>query len=325
MKSFRPPFWQPGRHWQTILPALLVSKKRVSFKREIWQTPDGDHIAVDLLPEQSNCPMTVLFHGLEGSSASHYAQRVMSHLAKRQANGCVVHFRSCGGLKNRLPRSYHSGDSAEIDWILKRLLAKYKRLRVIGVSLGGNAILKWLGEQGSKALAITERCVTVSAPLDLPKSGHVLSQGFNRVYTRLFMHTLKPKALGLVNRHSIRLNTHKIRQSRTLWEFDNHFTAPLHGFRDADDYWERCNCRPLLPLIQVPTLLINARNDPFLPETALPSSHELSPNITCNFPAQGGHVGFWNSASSENDWLINTIFEFFETAHHASSSSFQGL
>lgn len=322
MNSFRPPFWQPGRHWQTILPALLVSSKRVSFKREIWQTPEGDRIAVDFLPEQSQGPMTVLFHGLEGSSKSHYAQRIMAYLSKHQANGCVIHFRGCGGLTNRLPRSYHSGDSTEIDWILRRLLAKYKRLRVIGVSLGGNALLKWLGEQGSKAIAITECCVAISAPLDLPKTGHILNHGFNRVYTRLFLNTLKPKALTLVAKHHLKLHAKKIALSKSLWDFDNQFTAPLHGFRDADDYWERCNCRPLLPLIQVPTLLINARNDPFLPESALPQAHEISPKVICHFPKHGGHVGFWNGSSSpDKDWLISNIFQFLETQAHGSAAS----
>lgn len=295
---------------------------KVAYRREQWETPDGDFIELDWLqPERtrgepaSHQPLVVLFHGLEGSSRSHYALRMMAALRHHGWHGVVVHFRGCGGSPNRLPRGYHCGDSMEIDWILRRLRTQHPgQLHAVGVSLGGNALLKWLGEQGPAASEVLNKAIAVSAPVSLPTTGHVLGHGFNRLYAWLFLNSLRPKALAMIAQHRLPFDAHAIRKVRNLWHYDDLFTAPLHGFKDADDYWQQANSRPYLKHIIVPTLLLNARNDPFLPERDLPSADEVAPAVVRDFPSQGGHVGFAGSFISaernRQDWLAQRILTF---------------
>ena len=286
----------------------------VAYRRETWDTPDGDRIALDWLDADADdtAPLVVLFHGLEGDSRSHYALRLMHSLSQRRWRGVVVHFRGCGGMPNQLPRGYHCGDSAEIDWILRRLKAgNPPPIHAVGVSLGGNALLKWLGEQREAASAVLDRAVAISAPLALPTTGHVLGSGFNKLYARLFLKTLRPKALAMIERHGLPFDREAIAAVDNLWHYDGLFTAPLHGFKDADDYWERSNSRPYLKSIARPTLLINARNDPFLPAEDLPGPDEVAPQVSLEFPAEGGHVGF-ASGKKQPDWLAIRVLCFLQ-------------
>jgi predicted alpha/beta-fold hydrolase len=260
-------------------------------------------------------PLVVLFHGLEGGSRSHYARALMHAAAACGWRGVVMHFRGCGGEANRLPRAYHSGDSAEIDWILKRLATEHPGARIFaaGVSLGGNALLKWLGESGEEACAIVCKAATVSAPVDLTAAGDALGRGFNRAYSHHFLVTMKRKALDKLARFPGLYDAARVRSAWTLRNFDDLVTAPLHGFRDADDYWTRASSKPLLRNIAVPTLMIHARNDPFLPENALPQPHELSRHVELEISATGGHVGFVSGAFPGNlAWLPRRVFEFFD-------------
>lgn len=324
MNPYRPPRWLPGRHLQTIYPAAWMRMPHIDYRREQWQTPDGDLIELDwLLPEPDSAesaadrPLLVLFHGLEGNSQSHYALRLMVAARAQDWRGVVVHFRGCGGTPNLLPRGYHCGDSEEIDWILRRLRAGHDTpIYAVGVSLGGNALLKWLGEQKEQAATVVHKAVAVSAPVALPATGHVLGHGFNRFYAWLFLRSLRPKALAMIARHGLPFDAEAIRRVRNLWHYDGLFTAPLHGFRDADDYWRQANSRPHLVHIAVPTLLLNARNDPFLPEQDLPHAHEVSPLVVRDFPRQGGHVGFtgrWHGAAkNRQDWLAQRILHFLQ-------------
>jgi len=309
---YRPPFWLVGRHLQTILPALLWPLPEVQYCRTTWDTPDGDFIELDWLEGNQQQPLVILFHGLEGSSNSHYALRIMAGLQKIGWRGVVVHFRGCGGKPNLKPRSYHSGDSAEIDWILKRLRAEHQgKIYAVGVSLGGNALLKWLGEEQDSAADTIDKAVAVSAPLALPTTGHVLGSGFNLIYTWLFLKTLRPKALAMIAKYQLAIQPEAITSAKTLWKYDDVFTAPLHGFQGVEDYWEKSNSRPLLKHIRLPTLLINARNDPFLPEKDLPLAEELPANVMLDFPEHGGHVGFASHfGHSEQDWLPSRILRF---------------
>ncbi len=318
---YHAPPWLPGGHLQTLYPALLAPCPQPRFRRERWPTPDGDFIDLDwtepqdrgLRVEMPEQPLLVLFHGLEGSSKSHYARALMFAAAQRGWQGVVVHFRGCSGEPNRLPRAYHSGDSAEIDWILRRLHALHPDapLHAAGVSLGGNALLKWLGEQGAAAQSVVERAVAISAPVDLVAAGAALERGLNMIYTRNFLATLKPKSLAKLARHPGLFDGHRVRAARTLREFDDLFTAPLHGFRDVDDYWTRASSKPWLAHITVPTLLLNARNDPFLPDAALPLIGEISAAVTAAFPDQGGHAGFLHgSFPGALDWLPHTALDF---------------
>lgn len=320
MEQYRAPLWLPGGHLQTIYPAMLLPRPAVPYRRERWETPDGDFIDLDRVgePDQrssvAEAPLVVLFHGLEGCSNSHYALALMRAVIARRWRGVVVHFRGCSGEPNRLPRAYHSGDTGEVDWILQRLQNERigGPLYAAGVSLGGNVLLKWLGEQAAAARRLVTRACAVSAPVDLMSAGEALGRGFNLFYARHFLATLKRKSARMLASHPGLFDPQRVRAARTLREFDDVVTAPLHGFRDTDDYWTRASSKPLLSRIEVPTLMVNARNDPFLPQHALPRAHELSPQVTADFPDAGGHAGFVSGRfPGRLDWLPRRMLGFF--------------
>lgn len=322
MSAYRAPWWLPGGHLQTLYAALAVPCPRVDYCRERWNTPDGDFIDLDWVHESRGSsvegrgdePLVVLFHGLEGSSRSHYSLALMAALRERGMRGVAVHFRGCSGEPNRLARAYHSGDAQEIDWILRRLRAQNAAapLYAVGVSLGGNALLKWLGESGDGAARVVHAAAAVSAPLDLMAAGDALGQGFNLVYARSFLATLRPKSLAKLERYPGLYEADAVRASRTLREFDDLVTAPLHGFSNTDDYWTRASSKPGLRNVRVPTLVINARNDPFLPAAALPGPGDVSAAMTLEQPEEGGHVGFVSGAFPGNlGWLARRLLEFF--------------
>ena len=297
MQQYRAPGWLIGGNAQTIWPALF-SKRHIGaapqFRRERWDTPDGDFVDVDWLGENADAPLLVLFHGLEGSSASHYAQ-AFAHWAREHGwRYAVPHFRGCSGEMNRLPRAYHSGDYEEIGWMLGQARAVHRgRIAAVGVSLGGNALMRWAEEAGDSAARTASAVAAVSSPLDLAAGGHAIGSGFNRaVYTPMFLRTMKVKALAKLARHPGLFNREALLAARTLHDFDDIFTAPLHGFRDADDYWRRGSAKPHLARIRIPALVLNARNDPFVPARSLPHAHEVGPHVTLWQPEHGGHVGF---------------------------------
>ena len=255
-----------------------------------------------------------LFHGLEGGSRSHYAAALMAALRNAGWRGVVIHFRGCSGEINRLRRAYHSGDSAEIGWILRRLKQQHTagELFAAGVSLGGNALLKWLGEQRADAAAVIAAAAAISAPVDLTAAGNALDAGLNLIYTRNFLTSMKGKTLAKLERFPDLCDRGFLLRARTLRAFDNIVTAPLHGYRDTDDYWRRASSKPWLVNIVVPTLMINARNDPFLPAHALPLPHEVSSAVSLELPAAGGHAGFVSGAFPGHlDWLPQRILDFF--------------
>ena len=307
------PQWLPGGHAQTIWP-LLIKGSLPRYRRERWDTPDGDFIDLDWISGQAGTPCVVLFHGLEGSSRSHYARRLMHAVEQRGWHGVVVHFRGCSGEANRLPRAYHSGDSQEIDWVLRRLHARgYPALFAAGVSLGGNALLKWLAEQGDLASGIVNAAAAVSAPLDLAAANIALSSGFNLVYAKHFLRTLIPAALAKDRLFPGRIDVGRVKAARTLRDFDDAVTAPLHGFHGADDYYARSSAGPLLGAVQTPTLLLNAANDPFLPQAALPQRSALPAAVIFEVPQHGGHVGFVHGAlPGRIDWLPQRLLAHFD-------------
>jgi predicted alpha/beta-fold hydrolase len=308
-RPFCSPWWLPGGHLQTIVPSLFPPP-RVPLRRERWDTPDGDFIDVDFCGDPGARIQLVLFHGLEGSSDSHYARAIAAHAVKRGWRLAIAHFRGCSGELNRAPRAYHSGDSEEIDWVLKRFDVP---VHAVGVSLGGNALLKWLGERGAEAGTQVRRAAAVSAPIDLAAAGNALDRGLNRlVYTRHFLSTLKPKSLAKLALFPDLYEKEKVRAARSFREFDNHVTAPLHGFRDTDHYWTSASCAPYLEHIRVPTLVLNARNDPFLPEQdLLNATQKAAPCVVLEFPRTGGHAGFICAPlPGRHDWLPRHLFEF---------------
>jgi predicted alpha/beta-fold hydrolase len=323
--SYRAPWWLPGGNLQTLY-AVTLGRRVSAWKRERWETQDGDFIDVDTLPGRVAAPLIALFHGLEGSSRSHYAGALAAEVLRRGWALAVPHFRGCSGEPNRLPRAYHSGDADEIGWILRRLRARTPEapLFAAGVSLGGNALLKWLG-QDADARDIVTAAAAVSAPVDVTAAGDALGRGFNRVYSLAFLATLKEKAEQKIRQFPGIFDGGAMRRARTLRDFDNVVTAPLHGFRDTDDYWARASSKPVLTRIEVPTLLLNARNDPFLPPSVLPLAHEVSLRVRCEFPRTGGHVAFVSGPFPGNlDWLPRRLADFFDDAAHRPHAAAPG-
>ena len=313
--AYHAPYWLAGGHAQTLYP-LLIKAALPTYRRERWETPDGDFIDLDWSDGPLAAPLVVLFHGLEGSSASHYATALMHNVRQHGWCGVVPHFRGCSGEPNRLPRAYHSGDTEEVDWILRRLRACFlqRQIYAAGVSLGGNALLKWLGEQGGAAAAVITAAAAVCAPLDLTACGHQLGRGFNRIYTQNFLRTLKRNAALKLARFPGCVDAKKMFAARSLYAFDDAVTAPLHGFCGVEDYWRRASAKPLLGSIAVPTLLLNARNDPFLPAAALPHLHEVGRAVTLELPLAGGHVGFVSGPlPGRLDWLPQRLLHYFGT------------
>jgi uncharacterized protein len=299
MQGYRAPPWLPGGNVQTIWPALFARRfdgPAPVYQRERWTTPDDDFIDVDWQPgpDAPGSPLLVLFHGLEGSSASHYAQ-AFAHAA-RSRGWCyaVPHFRGCSGELNRGPRAYHSGDFEEIGWILERLRAQHAGpIVAVGVSLGGNALLRWAEEAGDTAARCVRAVCAVSSPIDLAASGAAIGRGFNRqVYTRMFLRSMKPKALRKLAQHPGLFSRERLVAACDLYAFDDVFTAPLHGFKGTDDYWSRGSAKPHLQRIRIPALVLNARNDPFVPARSLPHAAHVGACVTLWQPAHGGHVGF---------------------------------
>lgn len=311
--TYAAPVWLPGGDLQTIW-SVLISTPQVEYRRERWDMPDGDFIDLDWVDGRADAPLVVLFHGLEGDSRSQYALYLMSAIKQRGWRGVVPHFRGCSGEPNRLPRAYHSGDSAEIEAILTYVGAEsgHAPIYAAGVSLGGNALLKWLGERGVAARKWLHAAAAISAPLDLPAAGAALDRGFNRIYTARFLRTLKAKALAKLERYPLLYDRQALREIDTIKAFDTLVTAPLHGYRDADDYWARAASKPGLKYIRIPTLIINARNDPFMPGDVLPGADEVAADVTLDFPAKGGHVGFVTGPfPGGSNWLPRRLLDFF--------------
>jgi len=263
----------------------------------------------------ANAPALLLFHGLEGASHSRYAQAIGQHFRARGWVVVVAHFRGCSGTPNRLARAYHSGDSEDIGFMLNTVRARLPQARwhAVGVSLGGNALLKYLGEQGDAATWLAA-AAAVSAPLDLVAAGENLSRGVNRkVYGRHFLRSMKAKVLEKAQRFPGAIDVMRLAQARSLRDFDDAYTAPMHGFDGVLDYWRRSSCKPWLPAVQVPTLVLNARNDPFLPEAALPGPDDASPALLLHQPATGGHASFvTGSFPGHSGWLPQRLARFFD-------------
>lgn len=310
-EPYQAPAWLPGGDLQTLW-AVVLNKPQVDYRRERWELPDGDFIDLDWVDGPPGAPLLVLFHGLEGSSDSHYARQLMAEARQRGWRGVVPHFRGCSGEPNRLPRAYFAADADEIGYILGRLRGKDAApVRVAAVSLGGNALLKWLEREGEGARTVAERAVVISAPMDLPAAGAAMDQGFTRVYTARFLNTLKAKALAKLDRYPLLYDRQAVAAIDSIRAFDTLVTAPLHGYRDADDYWDKGASKSGLGRIRVDTLLINARNDPFMPGYVLPGRDEVSDQVRLEFPEEGGHVGFVSGPFPGNfRWLRKRVADF---------------
>jgi predicted alpha/beta-fold hydrolase len=318
--GYRAPGWLPGQHAQTIYPFFLP-RPHVPLRRERVESGDGDFWLFDWLdsPISAEAPLVVLFHGLEGGSDSHYVGALFSRLAEIGWRGVVPHFRGCGGEANHLPRAYHSGDHEEIGAMLTAIRARVApgtAIHALGVSLGGSALLNWLGRQGADVTRVLRTAAAVSAPLDLMAAGIAIDHGFNRLYAWHFLVDLKPKALAMAKRFPGLLDPERIRRVRTMWAFDDTVTAPLHGFSGTPDYWTRGSSKPWLAEVALPTLVINARNDPFIPAASLPTVAEVSRAVVLEQPGHGGHAGFPTGPfPGRGGWLPGRLLSFFQEGH----------
>jgi hypothetical protein len=296
---FFPAWWCPGPHLQTIWAGLFRPAPRVPVTRAHWELPDGDFLTADVLAAPPSAPRLIIFHGLESSSTAPAVRHLMHQARRRGWCAIAVNFRGCGGEPNRLRRSYHGGDTADVDWVIERIRADSPStpLFCLGISLGGNVLLKYLGERADAAPPEIRAAAAISAPFDLAASVRALNRGFSRVYQWRLVASLKRKTRMKLERFPDLVDRAALRAARTLGEFDDLVTAPVHGFADAQAYWAASSSAQFLARIRRPTLLINAADDPFLPSDALPwRAAEENPHVTALFPPAGGHVGFLEGA-----------------------------
>jgi len=304
--GFHPAAWLPGPHAQTVWGRLARSRRQVPMRREALTTPDGDELLVDHVDGPGGSPRVIVLHGLEGSSNSVYAQGLLGEIQRRVGRGVAMNFRSWARdpadlarmLPNRRPRMYHSGDTGDLDFLARTLAAREALeaapLFAIGVSLGGNVLLKWLGEQGREAKLAA--AVAISTPFDLAASARYLESTVGRIYTHRFLVTLKSKAEEAVRRFpeaAGRIDLTRTLASRTFREFDDAANAPLHGFAGADDYYRKSSSLGYLGLVARPTLCLSSEDDPFLPSEALARARaSASESVQFLVTSRGGHIGF---------------------------------
>ena len=288
--AFRPAWWLPGAHLQTMWPALAPRRLQLTLQRRRVELPDGDFIDVDWVGERG--PIVVVLHGLGGASDSHYVRGMLSAIARRGWRGALMHFRGCSGEVNRLARGYHAGETGDLDTFIAMLRHNepQTQLAVIGYSLGGNVLLKWLGERGGTAPV--RAAVAVSVPFDLANAAMRVHQGFSRVYELRMLRSLKAVMSLKAAQQPLPWDDRAIAAITSLREFDDRITAPLHGFRDADDYYTRASCKPYLAAVATPSLVIHAADDPFMSPSVVPTVRQLSAAITLELSNHGGHVGF---------------------------------
>ena len=313
--EFTPAWWLQGAHRQTLFPSLCRRRTAPPLVRERIELPDGDFIDLDWT-ERSGDKVVLVLHGLEGSLESHYTGGLLTALAQENYHAGLMYFRNCSEEPNRLARSYHSGETGDLDFVVRHILKKFpgRQLVVIGFSLGGNILLKWLGEQADASPL--HGAVAISVPFDLNSAALNLEKGLSRIYQRHLLIKLRNSVRKKAAHHPPPVPLGRLQELRTFRQFDDRITAPLHGFRDVDDYYTRSSSKQFLKTIRSPTLIIQAKDDPFLPAEALPVESELSPSVTMELSSRGGHVGFVSGANPLNPqyWLEQRILQFLATS-----------
>lgn len=319
--GFRSGWWLPGPHLQTVWGRLARSRRLVEYRREALETPDGDTLFLDHVDGRPGSPRVVLLHGLEGSSFSVYLQGLARLFRNAGWNVTALNFRSCAReladrvtfIPNGRPRLYHSGETTDFDLVARTLAAREPEtaLFAAGVSLGGNVLLKWLGENPDQRLV--RAAATLSVPYDLAAGARYMEKGAGRLYVAGFVRTLTRKAEGLVLRFpeaAARIDLSRMRRARTFFEFDDAGTAPLHGFLGAADYYEKSSSLSFLPRITIPVLCVSAEDDPFVPPSTLSAVSRAAPrNLQTLFVERGGHAGFVGGTSplAAGYWAEETV------------------
>jgi predicted alpha/beta-fold hydrolase len=294
---YRPAWFVPGRHLRTLWGKFVRRRPRIPTAVERWTTPDDDVLLIHRLHGTAERPLLVLLHGLEGSPHSHYARGLLARAHGLGWSAAALVFRTCGGEMNQTRRFYHSGETSDLDFVIRRLTSDLPRTPIVlaGFSLGGNVLLKWLGERGGNVPPTVRAAAAVSVPYDLARGSRYINRGFSRLYEQHFLRTLVRKATVKRKRFPDIVPEVNLATLRTMWDFDDAVTAPVHGFRDATDYYERSSSLRWLHQIRVPTLLLSADDDPFLPSVVLDEVRAAAREndaLHCEFVERGGHVGF---------------------------------
>jgi len=311
--AFRPAWWLPGPHLQTLYPSLFRKRKTPPLTRERFEFADGDFIDIDWTRQTAGMRVLIL-HGLEGSLESHYTGALLCALEQGGYSAGLMYFRGRSGEPNRLPRSYHSGDTGDLEDIVQRIRQRHPdtKIAVVGYSLGGNVLLKWLGEKGDSAGITT--AIAISVPLDLHQAALKLGSGLSRIYQRHLLNKLRVSVTAKAALHRPPFPLDRLQELNTFHKFDNEITAPLHGFRGVDEYYAKSSSKQFLGSIEIPTLLLQAIDDPFLPASTLPDKDELSHSITMELSQHGGHVGFVTGSNplQPRYWLEERILQHLE-------------
>ena len=306
--DFRPAWWLKSAHLQTIWPSLFRPRRPLKVTWERMELADGDFI--DLAWRRNQGPLVLMIHGLEGSLESHYAFPMLEQLGEAGFSTVFMHLRGCGREPNRLARSYHSGASEDLAEVLSQLDARGERPQALmGISLGGNLLLKYLGESAQAAL--TRCAVAISVPFRLKSAATRLQQGLSRVYDNYLLNKLKRSYREKFAQRPCPLDV-SLERIKSLYQFDQQVTAPLNGFDSADDYYRRCSCIGFLNEITTPTLILHARDDPLMHEDVVPRAEELGPGICLELSNHGGHVGFIQGSGSirPDYWLEQRVCRF---------------
>ena len=318
--KFKPAWWLPGPHLPTIWGKMVRRRPPVHDRLERIATPDGDHVTlVRMGTITKGTPHLFILHGLEGKITAKYAHGMLAEARKLGWSGDMLMFRTCDGEINHARRFYHSGETTDLDFVIRRLLAEHPHveLMVCGVSLGGNVLLKWLGEQGASVPSQIRRAAAASVPFDLEAGARLMESGFARVYVRHFLSTLVEKTSRKLELFPDLCDIEQLRRARTFFEFDDLLTGPVHGFSGAHDYYARSSSIHFLEKVAIPTLLISAWNDPFLPQSVLTEVRKIATRnfrLHIEFPLTGGHVG-WVAGQpwSQRYYMEERVVDWFRT------------
>lgn len=294
---YSPAWWIPGGHLQTLWGKLFRRQSSAPTVVERWDTPDGDFLEIHRLPAPAGVPRVLLLHGLEGTIRSHYAQALLNEASRRGWGADLLIFRSCGSEPNRTRRFYHSGETSDTAFVLERIVKEFPTspIAIAGVSLGGNVLLRFLGERGGNLPRQLTAAAAISVPFDLSRSSKRINRGFSRFYQKFFLGSLRRKALEKATRFPDLAPAGRIAALKTLEDFDNLITGPLHGFESAEDYYRKASSLPALEHIRIQTLLLSAVDDPMLPPEVLDEVRAVAKtnqNLHLEFLERGGHAGF---------------------------------
>lgn len=321
--EFKPAWWCRGAHFQTIYGGLFRTNPKIPLRQERFKTPDGDFLDLDRLDGPQNSPVVVILHGLGSSAEAPYVHSLLNQIRKADWQAVAINARGSGKEPNRLKEIHHGGKTEDLDSVVSHLIETehMETIYLVGYSLGGNIILKWLGEKGPSLPKEVKKAVAVSVPYDLAKAAQNLDRGWNqKVYARVLLNTLKKQALEKEKQFPGIVDVEKVKEAHTFQIFDREVTARLNGFKDENDYWIRSSSVYYLKLIKVPVLLVHAANDPFLPVKNLPLEIiKQSPNLKLLLTSDGGHLGFISGSIPfrPNDWLERVILEYFKDRHSA--------